>query len=263
MSGPKSMSDSVVVRLDDYDVGSFVQVAGAFGTDRYAFVVTPNVDHVIRYCEDASFRDLYAFADYVLLDSRFLSRLLSITKRLRARVCPGSDLTAELFETVIAPMDEVILIGGSNAQAQQLARQYGLRRLHHYNPPLGFVRDANAVETCLQFIEAHSPFRFCFLAVGCPQQEILANALKARGRARGLALCIGASINFLTGTERRAPVWLQRLGIEWLFRLAQSPGRLAHRYLVRGPKIFLLLPQLQFQLNQPGERFTSSNLVPP
>jgi exopolysaccharide biosynthesis WecB/TagA/CpsF family protein len=247
------MSNSVVVRLDDYDVRSFVRVAVAFGADRYAFVVTPNVDHVIRYCEDASFRELYECADYVLLDSRFLSRLLYIAKRLRARVCPGSDLTAALFESVIAPMDEVILIGGSETQAQQLVRQYGLQHLRHYNPPLGFVRDANAVETCLQFIEAHSPFRFCFLAVGCPQQEILANALKARGRARGLALCIGASINFLTGTERRAPVWLQRLGIEWLFRLAQSPARLAHRYLVRGPKIFLLLPHLQFQLSRRGD----------
>jgi exopolysaccharide biosynthesis WecB/TagA/CpsF family protein len=247
------MSSSVIVRLDDYDVRSFLQVAVAFGTGRYAFVVTPNVDHVIRYCEDASFRELYAAAEYVLLDSRFLSRLLYITKRLRARVCPGSDLTAALFESVIAPLDEVILIGGSDAQAQQLARQYGLQHLHHYNPPIDFIRDANAVETCLQFIESHSPFRFCFLAVGSPQQEILANALKARGRARGLALCIGASINFLTGMERRAPLWLQRLGIEWLYRLAQSPARLARRYLVRGPKIFLLLPRLQFQLSRRGD----------
>ncbi len=66
-------------------------------------------------------------------------------------------------------------------------------------------------------------------------------ALRERGQARGLALCVGASINFLTGDERRAPGWMQRLGIEWLYRLLQDPRRLAARYLLRGPRVFGLL----------------------
>ena len=82
---------SMTVRLDDYDVSSFARVAAAFGTDRYGFVITPNVDHLIRYCEDASFRELCDAADYVLLDSRFLAHLMYMMKRVRARVCPGSD----------------------------------------------------------------------------------------------------------------------------------------------------------------------------
>ena len=247
---------SMTVRLDDYDVSSFARVAAAFRADRYAFVITPNVDHLIRYCEDASYRELFDAADFVLLDSRFLAHLMYMVKRVRARVCPGSDLTAELFNKVIAPTDGVVLIGGSVEQAQQLASTYGLKDLRHHNPPMGFIHDPSAVEACLKFIESNSPFRFCFLAVGCPQQEILATALKARGRARGLAFCVGASINFLTGTERRAPLWAQRIGVEWLFRLMRDPARLAKRYLVRGPKIFLLLPQLQFQLSQPGAGVT-------
>ena len=120
--------------------------------------------------------------------------------------------------------------------------------LRHLNPPMGFIKDAAAVEECLRFVESESPFRFCLLAVGCPQQEMLARALQTRGRARGLALCVGASINFLTGVERRAPAWMQNVGLEWLYRLLNDPGRLAGRYLVRGPRIFLLLPRLKFQL---------------
>jgi UDP-N-acetyl-D-mannosaminuronic acid transferase (WecB/TagA/CpsF family) len=77
---------------------------------------------------------------------------------------------------------------------------------------------------------------------------VLAKALQSRGRARGLALCVGASINFLTGTERRAPKWVQYAGFEWLYRLLHDPARLARRYLVRGPRIFFLLPRLKFQL---------------
>jgi UDP-N-acetyl-D-mannosaminuronic acid transferase (WecB/TagA/CpsF family) len=57
-----------------------------------------------------------------------------------------------------------------------------------------------------------------------------------------MALCIGASVNFLTGVERRAPHWVQRIGMEWLFRLVLDPARLARRYLVRGPRVFSLLP---------------------
>jgi exopolysaccharide biosynthesis WecB/TagA/CpsF family protein len=117
---------------------------------------------------------------------------------------------------------------------------------------MGFIHDAAAVESCLSRIEAASPFRFCFLAIGSPQQEIIASRLKERGRARGLALCVGASIDYMTGTERRAPRWMQRCGIEWLFRLLQNPGRLARRYLLRGPRIFRLLPRLQLQLRRPA-----------
>ena len=100
----------------------------------------------------------------------------------------------------------------------------------------------------MQFVEANSPFRFCFLAVGAPQQETLARMLKARGTARGMALCIGASINFLTGVERRAPQWMQSLGMEWLFRLGSDPRRLAKRYLVRGPRVFALLPRIDVRV---------------
>jgi exopolysaccharide biosynthesis WecB/TagA/CpsF family protein len=177
--------------------------------------------------------------------------LLRAIKGQRFQACPGSDLTALLFHRIIAPDDKVVLIGGSAQQARELAQRRGLRALRHYDPPMGFVREPLAVEQCLQFIESESPFRFCLLAVGCPQQELLAHALKQRARARGLALCIGASINFLTGVEQRAPAWMTRLGMEWLHRLLQHPARLAGRYLVRGPRIFLLLPRITFKLRRP------------
>jgi len=241
------------IALDDYDVAQFTELAAGFGSERYAFVVTPNVDHLIRYYDDTAFRALYDDAAYILLDSRFLSHLLRITRGMQLRVCPGSDLTARLFGEVIAGDDTVVLIGGSDAQARQLEERYRLQRLRHFNPPMGFVRDPDAVEACLRFIEAQSPFRFCFLAVGCPQQELLAQQLKARGRARGLALCVGAAINHLTGTERRAPRWMQGMGVEWVYRMMQNPGRLVRRYLVRGPRFFALLQRFTIGLRRAEE----------
>ncbi len=227
--------------LDDYDVEEFLQVAKDFGMGEFGYVVTPNVDHLIRLHDDSTFRALYAEAAYVLLDSRFLAHIFRVAKSVRVRVCTGSDLTEQLFARVITPDDRVALIGGSTEQAELLADRYRLKALNHFNPPMGFIRDPKAVEDCVRFIEACSPFRFCFLAVGAPQQEMLAQMLKARGTAQGMALCIGSSVNFLTGAERRAPRWMRYVGMEWLFRLALDPGRLAKRYLVRGPRVFFLL----------------------
>jgi len=234
--------------LDDYDVESFVASARDFGLGRYGFAVTPNVDHLIRLHDDARFRELYAAARYVLLDSRFLANMLRMVTGRRLPVCTGSDFTAKLLAEVAAVGDRIVVIGGSRQQMSELTKRFGFSNLVQFSPPMGFIRDPEAVEACLSFIEAHSPFRFCLLAVGAPQQEILAEQLQARGVARGLALCVGASIDFVTGTQRRAPQWMQHAGLEWLFRLGQNPARLATRYLVRGPRVFGLLRQTTFVL---------------
>jgi len=236
--------------LDDYDVEEFERIASSFGSSAFGYVVTPNVDHLIRYCEDAAFRELYAAAAYVLLDSRFLARYLAATRGLAVRTCPGSDLTRCLLESGKLAAERIVLVGSTARQAELLRERYGLTDLVHLEVPMGFIHDPVEVEGCLARIEAVSPFRLCLLAVGSPRQEMLSRQLQARGRARGLALCVGAAVDFLTGEQRRAPPWLQRLGLEWLHRLLLNPRRLAGRYLVRGPKIFFELPRLTLQLRR-------------
>jgi N-acetylglucosaminyldiphosphoundecaprenol N-acetyl-beta-D-mannosaminyltransferase len=241
-----------VLYIDDYDLDEARALAAAFGTERYGYVVTANVDHAIRYYHDARFRALYSKAAYVLLDSRFLVHVVRFLKGQRLRASPGSDLTDAVFDSVLKPDDVAVVVGGTARQAQILRARYGLKALRHIDPPLNFIHDAAAVETCLRDIEAASPFRFCFLAIGSPQQEVIAYKLRERGVARGLALCVGAAINYLTGAEQRAPLWMQKLGFEWLFRLLQHPRRLAHRYLVRGPRIFWLVLRIELRLRRPA-----------
>jgi exopolysaccharide biosynthesis WecB/TagA/CpsF family protein len=230
--------DSVGCKIDDYDVDTFTRLLARFGSDRYGYVVTPNVDHLIRYREEALFRTLYRSADYAVLDSRVVAGAVRLTKGTRFAVCTGSDLTATLLSKVVSPDDCILLVGGSRTQAEAIAARFGLTNVRHHNPPLGFIDDPQATESCMQFIESQGPFRFCFLALGSPQQEFIAYQLRCRGRARGLVLCVGAALNFLSGAEKRAPLWLQRLALEWLYRLCRDPRRLAGRYLLRGPRIF-------------------------
>jgi exopolysaccharide biosynthesis WecB/TagA/CpsF family protein len=248
---PRVRTKSDALDLDDYSVDEARAIVASFGSDRYGYAVTANVDHAIRHYYDAQFRHLYADATYVLLDSRFLAHLVGLLKRQHLRVCPGSDLTTAVFRSVIKPNDVAVLVGGTAAQAQELRTRFGLNALRHVDPPVKFIRDAAAVEACLREVEALSPFRFCFLAIGSPQQEIIANKLQERGIARGFALCVGASIDYMTGAERRAPHWVQMSGFEWSYRLLQNPRRMANRYLVRGPRIFMLLSRIELRPRRP------------
>ena len=108
------------------------------------------------------------------------------------------------------------------------------------SPRIGFENYPDSFEEALRFIE-DNPARLVFLAVGSPRQEIVARALAARGIAVGTGLCVGASLEFLAGTEWRAPLLVQKAGLEWAWRLTQNPQRLWRRYLVDDPAILRLL----------------------
>jgi len=112
-------------------------------------------------------------------------------------------------------------------------------RFVHVAAPMGLAKDPAARKAVGEAAIA-AEARIVLLAVGAPQQEMIARELKATGTARGTALCIGASIDFLTGVQTRAPRIVQQAGFEWAWRLATSPRRLFRRYLVEGPAIFAI-----------------------
>lgn len=210
--------------------------AKADAHDPFVYVVTPNVDHVVRYWREPLWAPLYAHAWRVYCDSRVLQKLAMLSG-LTMPLAVGSDLTAHLFAEALKPSEPIVIIGGDGAMVQTLIRKFGLKDVRWHEPPMGLREKPEAVAAAAAFIAAN-PARFHFIAVGSPQQELIARAAHERGDCRGVGLCIGASLLFLTGRVKRAPMWMQRLSLEWLFRLASEPGRLWRRYLVEGPAIF-------------------------
>ena len=197
----------------------------------FATVVTPHAVHVVRtYQGEQAFIDGISAAWLVICDSRVVRSLVRLSSGIDLPLATGSDLTVALLRDVIDAEDPVTVIGGDAALAEALRRRFGLRRLVQHIPPMGFIHDAGATAACVNFVQ-ENPGRFVFLACGAPQSELLGARIAAAGGATGVGLCIGASLLFATGRVRRAPSRVQKLGLEWLFRLAQEPRRLWRRLL--------------------------------
>lgn len=207
----------------------------------FAYIVTPNVDHVVRLHRARGDADgdllwrAYREADLCLCDSRILS-LLARRSQIDLPVVAGSDLTAHLLSTPLPEGTRIALIGGNQAQCDWLKTHLPTAEICQHQPPMGLRTNRAAQEEAARFVEQVEPHMTLF-TVGAPQSELVAHLLKSRGKAQGVALCIGASIEFLTGEKRRAPRFMQAMNMEWAFRLISEPRRLWRRYLMEGPAI--------------------------
>lgn len=219
------------------------QVMSLRSNRHFSYVVTPNVDHVVRLdrltgtARGDELAAAYVAADLCLCDSRVLARLAALFDR-RLSVVPGSDLTGRILGEV-EKSTPIAILGSNQTAIDDLKQKYGLMDVRHHSPPMGMLDKPQAMTAAADFIEAASGC-LIFLAIGSPQSEILARRVALAGRSRGVALCIGASIDFLTGRQARAPHWVQRLGFEWAHRLLSEPRRMWRRYLVDGPRIFAI-----------------------
>ncbi len=198
------------------------------------YVVTPNLDHIVRLQIDQEMRRAYAGASLVLADgwpvvtsSRWLRRALP------ERV-PGSDLVPGLLaEASEKGPITYFLLGAMPGVAERAvrciqARWPAARAVGTYSPPLGFEGDPQENRDILARIDTARP-DLLVVGLGAPKQEIWISRHADQLRCK-VAIACGATIDFLAGQQRRAPCWLQALRLEWLHRLLSDPRRLAKRY---------------------------------
>lgn len=196
-------------------------------------LATINVDHLEKLRHDAAFRAAYAAQDFVVADGNpivWLSRLAGKPVQL----LPGSDLVLPLARLAAEEGVSVALFGSTDAALGKAAAYLennvpGLAVVQFIAPPMGFDPDSDKAAELLHILAA-SGARLTFLALGSPKQERLA----ARGRREvpGMSFAsVGAGLDFLAGTQRRAPRWARRLKAEWLWRVLSDPRRLGKRYL--------------------------------
>ncbi|WP_182085895.1 WecB/TagA/CpsF family glycosyltransferase [Aureimonas sp. ME7] len=195
---------------------------------KFRYVVTPNVDHVVRLSRQPELVDIYRGAWLTLCDSRPV-RLAGWLFGRGIPVVTGSDLTATMFGRVMPHGSRVAVVAPSQLALDRLVERFPQFEIHGHVPPAGLGGKPEELARCAAFAR-DCRARFIFLAVGSPQSERIAWLMSRDPEARGTAFCIGASIEFITGLQRRAPRWMQRAGLEWLHRVASDPGRLWKRY---------------------------------
>lgn len=201
------------------------------------YVVTPNVDHAVLFQQRDDLRAAYANASLVLADGApivFASRFLAsgdADAQLPERVA-GSDLVPELFASAGRPL-RVFLLGAApgvakTAQAKIEKQWPTVKVVGTFSPPLGFEHDEAESARILNAIAAAQP-DLLIVGLGAPKQELWVHRHRERLQAK-VALCAGATIDFLAGEKRRSPRWMRRHGLEWAHRVLSEPRRLAGRY---------------------------------
>ena len=227
----------------DLDVAAAARQIAARDPDApFAFVITPNAQHLVHMARgERVWLGNLAKAWLVLMDGRIVPLFAQL---IFGRILPqasGSDVTVELLRHHIKPTDAVTVIGGGAPLEKALIEQFGFTNLAIHDPPMGFIRDPAAVEACLAFVAAH-PARYIFLATGAPRSETLACLIMERCGVRGIGLCIGGSLLFATGLVKRAPLWMQKMGLEAFYRLGQNPRTHLRRIFIESlPVIWILL----------------------
>jgi N-acetylglucosaminyldiphosphoundecaprenol N-acetyl-beta-D-mannosaminyltransferase len=220
-----------------------------------AAVVTPNVDHVVRVRADPEFAAIYREAALVLADGMpvvWAARLLGTP--LREKVS-GSDLFPRLCARAAERGYGVFLLGGQPGAAETAARRLterhpALRVVGHCCPPPGFEHDPAWSARIVRQVADARP-HLLFVALGSPKQERWIRRHLADCQVP-VALGVGATIDFEAGVVRRAPGWMQRAGLEWLWRLLMEPRRLWRRYLVEDPKFLWYVARQRWRRRAPA-----------
>jgi N-acetylglucosaminyldiphosphoundecaprenol N-acetyl-beta-D-mannosaminyltransferase len=206
---------------------------------RGGVVFTPNVDHVVMAQRDGRLQRAYAAVDLSLADGMpvvWASRALGLPVPEKVS---GSDLVPLLMRLSAARGFRVYLLGGAHGVAQMAASR--LRAAHPdlvvvgaASPRVDIEEPAARRRALVEAIRAAEP-DLVLVGLGAPKQELWIHDTAPSLRPAVL-LGVGASLDFLAGTARRAPKWMSAAGLEWAYRLAHEPRRLWRRYLVRDPE---------------------------
>ncbi len=222
--------------------GALAAIERLIAEKRGGTVFTPNVDHVVMAEHDGVFREAYARVSLSVVDGMpVLWAARSLGEPLPEKIS-GSDLVPALLDRAASRGWSVYLLGGAEKSAERASRALEQRhvRVAGFSAPHVPVSASPADHrTLAETIAAANP-DLVFVGLGAPKQELFADAVAERVKPAVL-IGVGATIDFLAGVVPRAPPWMSRAGLEWLYRLGREPRRLWRRYLLRDPEFALVV----------------------
>lgn len=242
-AAPQDRLASTAVRADLFgmpvDLGTpadhVAALAGMLDTTRPALVVTPNADHFMRWQRNDEFRALYERADRSIIDGAPLAWMGKLLGLPAAHRLAGVDAFLELCEFQDRSPLRVHVVGSDpdtcRAAAREMTRRFERCEIVGYDCPFGaeLQQEATLVRVADNIRENRA--NLVAICLGSPKQELFF-AQAHPHLPPAVYMGLGATVDFLAGKFSRAPSWLGRFGLEWVYRLALEPKRLARRYLV-------------------------------
>ena len=198
-----------------------------------SILVTPNAGHLTNIFDNPELSEIYSTAELSLIDGWPIAVAAKNASKLKITRVTGSDLLPELF-THLTKDIRVGIIGGHN---ESLIRQSLESRFPKLNIQIidtsqwtNSVYDIRRLRELVQY----NALSIVLLCLGHPKQELLAKELKNydwAGSRPDWIMCVGATIDFLTGEQKRSPKFFQKIGLEWFFMLLTNPKKFLSRYL--------------------------------
>ncbi|TGE31902.1 WecB/TagA/CpsF family glycosyltransferase [Desulfosporosinus sp. Sb-LF] len=226
--------DFLNTKIDNVSMEEAVDsIASLIQENNSAYVVTPNLDHIVILEKDDEFAKVYKNADLILADGKpliWISKLLGTS--IKEKVS-GSDIFPEICQMAAMKGYSIYILGAANGVAAKAAanlkEQYmGLNIVGTYSPPFGFEKNTNELEKIRKLITEANP-DILAVSLGSPKGEkFIYHHLHEYSVP--LSISIGATIDFEAGNVKRAPKWMSKVGLEWLYRTIKEPKRLAKRY---------------------------------
>lgn len=202
-------------------------------SDTPSAVFTLNLDHAVKLQRDPRFRAAYAAADVVTADGWPIAWIARM-QDARITRATGADLFLPLVTAAAEHQIPIFLFGTSPGVMGRVGDELSLRTEGAIDiagslaPSLAFDAEGPEADLAIEKIRK-SGARICFVALGAPKQELFAMHARQKG-LKCCMVCVGAALDFLAGEQIRAPEVLRNNGLEWAWRLASNPRRLAKRY---------------------------------
>lgn len=210
---------------------------------KFGHVITPNVDQIIRIEKNSYFKEICNNAELLLTDGTPLLWIAKWYKKpIKEKIC-GSDLVPELCSLAAEKGYSIFLLGAAEGVAAKAAENLkrknpGLKIAGTYSPPYGFENNQEEIEH-INTLLYKSKADLLFVGLGVPKQDIFIYQNMNKYQIP-MSFSIGATIDFEAGVQKRAPRWINKIGMEWAYRLLSNPRRMFKRYIIDDMQIFRL-----------------------
>lgn len=218
-------------------VDQFIQADG------FHYVVTPNSDIVVKMQDDPELKNICDNADLILTDGQIVVKLSKwLGNPIKERVCM-TDFVWDVFDLAVEKGYKVFLFGGKEDVLRKATenikkRVPQLQIVDSYSPPFGFEKNEEQLNAANERIK-NSGADILIVFLGCPKQEKFIASNKKKYQIP-ISITMGGCVDFIAGGVKRAPLWMQKAGLEWFFRFLQEPKRMWRRYFVDDMRIFKL-----------------------